>query len=772
MRNKRFITAVIVSIYLLSTVSCCFAEGVATVLAGATAFGAAATGGAFGNAGAGSSGSSAGSGMGRALPQDAAAINGMLMQGKTMGSEGDTSTKAEDPTQTQQNQDALNLDPTSTEPTTDIVNEAVPDDTKGATKDSVETFATRSTSIDPREALGSTMYDNLRGRLARFGSDFFAKARRNNLTFAPVGANYVVAPGDQVKLTVWGFNEIRANLVVDRDGMLALPQAGMVEAAGLTFDALRQNIETAYKRILTDFELDVSMGKLHTINVYVAGCANRPGAYAVSSMATLMDVLSEAGGPSIQGTMRNIQIKRGNRTVAVFDVYRLLIHGDRKGDARLCDGDIIFIPPVGNLVAAAGNVKRPAIYEVGANATLEDVIRLAGGLTSGATKARIQIIRVQDNTVRTAFESGLDDKAKKLKVADGDLIKFFAVYGGSTNVRIAGAVVQQGVFAIEEGKTTFKEILAHAGGPLYTASDDAELTRVAVSPNGPVTTRTSISIKDVLSGKGDFKLQRDDYIFIRSVPDWDIYRSAQTGGRVVYPGHYAIKRGETLYSLLKRSGGYGENAFVKGAVFMRNSVRADQQKAIDDMVRRLRRDLEAAANEAISTSTTTKDKDFALAEITQKQRLLETLKDTKATGRLIVHLPENLENLKGSAYDIRLEEGDMLFIPEHPNTVQVVGAVTAQAAYVFEKGKTVRDYVQQSGGFAPSASARRGYIIHPDGTITKAFDGNKAAVVGEGDFIVIPEKMVFSPRLRNASDVLDLLSKTVLSIASVHYIFK
>jgi len=762
MRYKRFVAAIIVSFYILSNVSCCFAEvagGILSTLPTARVY----------NAVTSNSKSTRSVNMSSidSSSQDAAATGG-----KTAGVEADTSTNADDAAQKQQNQEAAALDPTNTEPVENVVNEELPEDAKGATKDAAAHFVGRSTSIDPKEVLGSTMYDNLRGRLVRFGSDFFAKVRTNNLTLAPVGANYVVAPGDQVKVTVWGYNEIRANLVVDRDGSLALPQAGVIEAAGLTFDALRQNIETAYKRIFTDFDLDVSMGKLHTINVYVAGCANKPGAYAVSSMATLIDVLSQAGGPSVQGTMRNIQVKRGNKTVAVFDVYQLLLHGDRKGDTRLCDGDIIFIPPVGKLVAAAGNVKRPAIYEVGKGATLGDLIRLAGGLTSGATKSRIQIVRVEDNTVRTAFEDNLSDAAKKMKLADGDLVKFFAVYGGSFNVRLAGAVVQPGTFAITEGKTTLKELLERAGGVLYTASDDAEMTRIAVSPTGPVTTRMMVNVKDVMSGKENIKLQRDDYIFVRSVPDWDTMRSASIQGRVLYPGEYAIKRGEKLSSLLARSGGFAENAFVRGAVFMRESVRVQQQKAMDEMIMRLDREFASAANESVSSASNANDKDFALAEIQQKERLLQSLRQTKATGRLIINLPTNIAEIKGTAFDIELKDGDRIIIPERPNTVQILGSVTSQSVFVYQPNLTVKDYLDMAGGKLASATLKRSYIIKPNGSIAKAFNGSKAAIVEEGDSIVIPEKMVFSPRLRDAREVLDLLTKAVLSIASVRYIFR
>ncbi|MDO9544037.1 MAG: SLBB domain-containing protein, partial [Synergistaceae bacterium] len=466
-----------------------------------------------------------------------------------------------------------------------VIDETINIEDKLGTTSAPDSAVTTSPRLDPREVKGSSMFNNLRDRLIRFGSDFFRTKRTDTLAYAPVGPNYVVAPGDEVKINLWGYSEIRANLVVDRDGNLTLPQAGPVAAAGLTFSELQQTIDNAYRRILNDFELNVTMGKLHTITVYVTGHAARPGAYAISSMATLIDVLSHAGGPSLSGSMRAIEVKRGNKKIATLDVYNLLLKGERKGDTRLAEGDVIFIPTVGPLVAVAGNVKRPAIYELkGKENKLSDVISLAGGLTAGAYKGRIQLVRVEHNTFRTAFESDLNSPAAKVQILkDGDLLKIFAVPGGAYNVRIAGAVIQPGVYPIEPGVTTLTEILNRAGGLLYTAATEGELTRVEVSPEGPVTTRIKLDLKEAEKGNSRFVLNRDDYLFVRTVPDWNIYRSANITGRVLYPGDYAVKRGEKLSSLLERAGGYADDAFTRGAVLLRESVKAEQQKQIDEM---------------------------------------------------------------------------------------------------------------------------------------------------------------------------------------------
>ena len=663
-------------------------------------------------------------------------------------------------------------DQASTEPI--VVQEKINDEEKLGTTAAPDPMVTTSPRLDPREIKGSSMFNNLRDRLVRFGSDFFRTKRTDTLAYAPVGPNYVVAPGDEVKINLWGYNEIRANLVVDRDGNLTLPQAGPVAAAGLTFSELQQTIDNAYRRILNDFELNVTMGKLHTITVYVTGHAARPGAYAISSMATLIDVLSHAGGPSLSGSMRAIEVKRGNKKIATLDVYNLLLKGERKGDTRLAEGDVIFIPTVGPLVAVAGNVKRPAIYELkGKENKLSDVISLAGGLTAGAYKGRIQLVRVEHNTYRTAFESDLNSPAANVQILkDGDLLKIFAVPGGVYNVRIAGAVIQPGVYPIEPGVTTLTEILNRAGGLLYTAATEGELTRVEVSPEGPVTTRIKLDLKEAEKGNSRFVLHRDDYLFVRTVPDWNIYRSANITGRVLYPGNYAVKRGEKLSSLLERAGGYADDAFTRGAVLLRESVRVEQQKQIDEMIKTLEREIVYAGNQAVATSTGTSDVAYAKESMAMKNRYLDAVKTIKASGRLVITLPEDYRLLKGSPYDITLEEGDRLHIPDKPGTVQVIGSVLTPAAFVYREGQPFNAYIKMAGGYSITANPKRTYIMKADGSTVRALAGNKPRIVEEGDFIVVPEKVNFVPTMRNTMNIADILYKFALGVAAVNNITK
>jgi protein involved in polysaccharide export with SLBB domain len=184
--------------------------------------------------------------------------------------------------------------------------------------------------------------------IGQFGYDLF---RQPPSTFAPsdrvpVGPDYVLGPGDELRITIWGNIEGQWNVSVDRDGKITLPKVGIMGVTGLTFGEFKETLNKELSKYYTNFQMNVSMGPLRTIRVYIVGNAARPGAYTVSSLSTLVNSLFEAGGPSKTGTMRNIDVKRNGKTVIRFDMYDFLLKGDKTKDVRLMPEDVIFIPPV------------------------------------------------------------------------------------------------------------------------------------------------------------------------------------------------------------------------------------------------------------------------------------------------------------------------------------------------------------------------------------------------------------------------------------------
>lgn len=262
-----------------------------------------------------------------------------------------------------------------------------------------------------------------------FGADLF---RRVPSTFAPldmtpVPPDYEIGPGDELRVRVWGQVSFQANVRVDRSGEVYLPQVGPTHVAGIRFSELSAHLRAAIGRVYHNFELTVDIGQIRAIQVYVSGQARRPGVYTVSSLSTLVDTLFASGGPSMQGSMRHIQLRRSNALVTDFDLYDLLIHGDKSKDVPLQSGDVIFIPPGGPEAAITGSVRNPAIYELRANESLSDALANAGGVTSVAAEARVSIERVDDHRDRHAMEVAYDADGLATPLANGDLIHVYSI---------------------------------------------------------------------------------------------------------------------------------------------------------------------------------------------------------------------------------------------------------------------------------------------------------------------------------------------------------
>ena len=262
-----------------------------------------------------------------------------------------------------------------------------------------------------------------------FGHEIFQDAPT---TFAPVEnipvtPEYAVGPGDEILLRGWGQVDIDLRLVVDRAGSIQIPRVGNVTVAGLKFQELQPFLKAQIGRVFQNFDLNVNLGQLRSIQVFVVGQVNRPGNYTISSLSTLVNAVFASGGPSASGSMRAIQLKRGNKVVTELDLYDLLLGGDKSKDAPLLPGDVIYIPPIGPLVAMTGVVNVPAIYEIKEKTALEDALRWSGGLATTASGRKATIERIQDRQVRKVDEFLLDKEGLQQLLQDGDMVKIYAV---------------------------------------------------------------------------------------------------------------------------------------------------------------------------------------------------------------------------------------------------------------------------------------------------------------------------------------------------------
>jgi protein involved in polysaccharide export with SLBB domain len=287
-----------------------------------------------------------------------------------------------------------------------------------------------------------------------YGADLF---RRIPSTFAPlqmtpVPPDYVVGPGDELRIRIWGQVNTQANVRVDRSGEVYLPQIGQVHVAGLKFSELDSHLRDAVARVYRNFDLTVDMGQIRAIQVYVSGEARRPGVYTVSSLSTLVDALFASGGPSVEGSLRAIELRREGTVVTRFDLYDLLIKGDKSKDATLLNGDVIFIPQVGPEIAVFGSVRRPAIYELLPKETVSDALADAGGVSAVAAEARVSIERIDEHRDRQAMEVAYDASGLATPLADGDTVRVYSILPRyQKTVTLRGNIANPGRFAWHQG---------------------------------------------------------------------------------------------------------------------------------------------------------------------------------------------------------------------------------------------------------------------------------------------------------------------------------
>jgi protein involved in polysaccharide export with SLBB domain len=249
------------------------------------------------------------------------------------------------------------------------------------------------------------------------------------LNMVPVTPDYVIGPGDELLIQAWGQVTLNGRYTVDRTGSIYIPQVGTVHVASLAFGQVHDYLKAQMGRVFRNFDLNVNMGQLRSIQVFVVGQARRPGSYTISSLSTLVNALFVTGGPTLQGSMRHIQLKRAGKVIVDFDLYDLLQRGDKSSDIQLLPGDVIYIPPVGPQVAVAGSVNDPGIYELKSadKSTIGDVLGLAAGLSNVASGDKIRLERVDGRRMRSVTEVSIDEQGKAMVLQDGDLLEMIAV---------------------------------------------------------------------------------------------------------------------------------------------------------------------------------------------------------------------------------------------------------------------------------------------------------------------------------------------------------
>jgi protein involved in polysaccharide export with SLBB domain len=286
-------------------------------------------------------------------------------------------------------------------------------------------------------------------RLPIFGQNMFDSVPS---TFAPldrvqVTPDYMLGPGDELVIRTWGQINVDWRAVIDRTGAIYIPKVGVFNVAGVRYEDLHDYLNAQIGRIFKGYQLSVTLGSLRSIQVFIVGQVKRPGVYTISSLSSLVDALFASGGLSKRGSLRRIQLKRNGQTVTTFDLYDLIVSGDKSKDAKLLPGDVIYVPAVGPLVALAGSVNTPAIFELKDHSTLGEVIRYAGGLTNTAAADRVVVERIDNRSPRPAPQVARDQRegVVRTNTPAGESVVVEPVGGGRVRSAEEIALNQEGM---------------------------------------------------------------------------------------------------------------------------------------------------------------------------------------------------------------------------------------------------------------------------------------------------------------------------------------
>ena len=284
-----------------------------------------------------------------------------------------------------------------------------------------------------------------------------------------VPADYVVAPGDEVLVTLWGSVDADLHLIVDRGGRISIPRVGPVQVSGVRAGDLPDVVSRRVAQMFKNFQISVTLGQLRGIRIFVTGFVVKPGTYTVGSLSTVVAALMRAGGPAAAGSFRNVELRRGGQVLSSFDLYDLLVKGDRSADKIVQAGDVVHVGPVGVQVGFVGSVNKPTILELKSGESVADALRIAGGFSAVADRTRLSIERLQDRSAARVAQLNLPgDLAQPLN--HGDVLRAFSAVDialptqrQSKRVRVEGEVLRPSTYVLPEG-SSITDALNAAGG--------------------------------------------------------------------------------------------------------------------------------------------------------------------------------------------------------------------------------------------------------------------------------------------------------------------
>ena len=499
-----------------------------------------------------------------------------------------------------------------------------------------------------------------------FGGNFFTEAadRPSGLSNVPVSADYSVGPGDELVIRAWGSIDIDYRSTVDRNGQVSLPKVGSFNVAGVKASELERHLRAQIGRLYTNFTLNVTLGQLRGVTVFVVGPAQRPGVYTLPSQSTLLSAVVAAGGPALNGSMRKLTLRREGRVVSELDVYDFLVQGDKSKDLQLVAGDVLVFQPAGPRVALTGAIDTPAIYELrSAQEPLREVLRYAGGATVLANPNRVQLERI-DNTqakaARFVEEFKVDAAGLQKTLRDGDVLTLLAI-----SPQFANAVTLKGHVA---------QPLRYAFKPGMRISDLIPDRDALISP--------------------DFYRRKN--LLVQVLEEEEDEPPMLVNGVAVPPARKSVRR------MQERN---AQERSVQERTQERTQERS-QERSTQERNSQERRD-DVAATTARKRSGILFDElnwDYAVIERLNVKDLSTQLIPFNLGKVVLQGDPlNNIELLAGDVVTIYSQKDIRVPVSRQTRLVSIEGEVAAPGVYQLLPGETLKQLIDRAGGFTPQA---------------------------------------------------------------------
>jgi protein involved in polysaccharide export with SLBB domain len=535
----------------------------------------------------------------------------------------------------------------------------------------------------------------------------------------------------------------------------------------------------------------------------VAGEVRRPAIYEIKGSATLPEVLKMAGGVAATGYIGRIQVERvaNNSSRVALDYTPKDGSIDAAlGTIQVMDRDMIKVFPVQEatrqVVSLKGNVVRPGEYQHRKGMRLTDLIPDYQALLPESYLESVEITRLAPPdfhrelltaNLRRAVEGNVSDN---ILLQEQDSVKVFSRWEmeEKPQVSVNGSVVNPGTYTYYPGMTV-RDLITAAGSPKRNAFlEIGELSRIVVTGDKANPSRLSLNLNKALAGDPDHNLplQSDDVLIVRSVTDWfdASDKFIKLKGEVRFPGVYSVARGERLSSVITRAGGYTERAYLRGAKFLRRSVRETQQKRMDEIVVRTEKEILQKQSSLASLAASREELEATKTSLDGLMKSVELMKSMKAEGRVVIRLAA-LDELQKSSFDVVVEGGDELEIPIRPSVVNVMGQVYNPISFVHQPEATdVESYLKKAGGPTNDAETSEMYVIKADGTVFSRqqssfglhwsddnrrwnFGSFTASTLEPGDTLVVPQKIERIAWMREIKDITTILANIALTAGTI-----